>query len=201
MTHDRRWKSSARVNAFTLAVGGLALQLCAVGALSAAEPKMPSFAQFYKSVGGARFEDFAKREGVKVSNAGEFGRMKAHVLSTYEGVKVRNSFAMGEREFIDCVDVRTQPGLRQGGKFVPPEKPPAAMIAQEKPGDEARKGRPVEPMLSATKKDAFGNAQYCSEGFIPMRRITLDELTRYETLGDFFNKYGKSGEKGLPVGK
>jgi hypothetical protein len=31
-----------------------------------------------------------------------------------------------------------------------------------------------------------------------MRRITLDELVRYETLNDFFNKYGKAGEKGLP---
>jgi hypothetical protein len=40
--------------------------------------------------------------------------------------------------------------------------------------------------------------QYCEQGFIPMRRITLDELVRYETLADFFNKYGKAGQKGVP---
>jgi len=28
----------------------------------------------------------------------------------------------------------------------------------------------------------------CPEGSIPMRRITLDELTRFQTLGDFLGK-------------
>ncbi len=72
------------------------------------------------------------------------------------------------------------------------------MVAKEKSGDENRKGQQVAPMLNEKKKDRFGNKQYCEQGFIPMRRITLDDLVRYETLGDFFNKYGKAGEKGDP---
>jgi hypothetical protein len=56
-------------------------------------------------------------------------------------------------------------------------------------------------MLSQKRKDAFGNAQYCAPGYIPMRRVTLDDLVRYQTLDDFFNKYGRAGERGDPVSR
>jgi hypothetical protein len=162
---------------------------------------MVTFQEFIKTVGAARYEDYAKKNGTKVKNAAEFRKMKAHVASMYKGVKVKNSFVLGERDHVDCVDVHTQPSLRRGSRFLPLAKPPAPTVAEEKQRDEAREGRPVEPMLSAEKKDAYGNVQYCEEGFIPMRRLTLDELVRYETLADFFNKYGKAGEKGLPQRK
>jgi hypothetical protein len=176
----------------------LAMQVFAFDAFAQGGSKMVAFQNFYESVAGARFEDYARKDGVKVTNPDEFQKMKAHIVSTYEGVKVKNSFVLGDGAAIDCVDMRTQPALRKDGKFMALEKPPAPMIAREKYGDEARKGRQVAPMLSAKKKDSFGNVQYCDKGFIPMRRITLDDLVRYETLDDFFSKYGKAGEKGLP---
>ncbi|HEY1474500.1 MAG TPA: hypothetical protein VGF53_10490 [Pseudolabrys sp.] len=176
----------------------VAFAVVASGALAQGVAKMIPFQAFQKSTAEARFENYAGKDGTKVANADEFQKMKAHVTSMYEGVKVRNSFVLGGSDVIDCVDMKTQPSLRQNGKFTAPAKPPAPMIAKENKGDEARAGRPVAPMLSITKKDAFGNAQYCGPGFVPMRRITLDELVRYQTLGDFFNKYGKAGEKGDP---
>jgi hypothetical protein len=114
---------------------------------------------------------------------------------------VKNSFVLGENDYVDCVEIYTQPGLRQGGKRQELAKPPAAKIAEEKEEDPERTGQAVEPMLDRQKRDAFGNVQFCEEGFIPMRRVTLDELVRYETLADFFNKYGKAGEKGDPQRK
>jgi hypothetical protein len=200
MTHPIR--RNPHVNRFVLAPIGCALaaQIFAFDVFAQGGSKMPvPFQEYYRSVAGARFEDYARKDGVKVTNPDEFQKMKAHIVSTYEGVRVKNSFALGEQDYIDCVDRRTQPALRKDGKFMALEKPPAPMIAKEKRGDEARKGQQVAPMLSARKKDSFGNVQYCENGFIPMRRITLDELVRYETLGDFFNKYGTAGEKGLPV--
>jgi len=159
------------------------------------------FQIFLKSTAEARFEDYAARAGTKVANAQEFQRMKAHVASTYEGVKVRNSFVLDERDVIDCVDMNTQPSLRQNGRFLPVEKPPAPIIQKENVGDQARNGRGVAPMLSQKRKDAFGNAQYCAPGYIPMRRVTLDDLVHYQTLDDFFNKYGRAGERGDPVSR
>ena len=199
MTHPIR--RNPNVNRFVLAPIGCALaaQVFAFNVFAQGDSKMLiSFQEFYRSIAGARFEDYARKDGVKVTNPDEFQKMKAHIVSTYEGVKVKNSFVLGEAGPVDCVDMRTQPGLRKDGKFIALEKPPAPMIAREKRGDEARKGQQVAPMLSARKKDAFGNVQYCDKGFIPMRRMTLDELVRYETLDDFFSKYGKAGEKGLP---
>ena len=198
MTHAIRRNPNASRYVFAPIVCAVALYGFAFHAFAQVPQMMVSFQDFYKNAGNARFEDYANKAGVKVRSPEEFQKMKAHVISMYEGVKVKHSFVLGERDFIDCVDMRTQPGLRKAGKFVAPEKPPAPMVAKEKKGDEARKGQQVAPMLSAQKKDRFGNAQYCEKGFVPMRRVTLDEMVRYETLGDFFNKYGKAGEKGLP---
>jgi len=192
------WPSS-RANKILPALIGWALSTGTFFSSALAQDRsVIAFSQFYRSVANARFEDYAGKNGVRVANADEFARMKAHIVSTYEGVRARNSFVLGEREVIDCIDVRTQPALRKEGKFTAPEKPPAPLVAREKRGDEERKGQPVTPMLSAKTKDRFGNVQYCQQGFIPMRRITLDDLVRYETLADFFNKYGKAGEKGDP---
>lgn len=199
MIFANRWRSGGNIKASVLAAFMLLMliHLDSVYAVDGSQKLVP-FQTFYSDVGSARYDDYAKKEGVKVRNTDEFEKMKAHVVSTYEGVKIKNSFMLGD-DFIDCVDVNTQPSLRQKGKFIALAKPPTPMIAREKLADKSQEGQPVEPMLSKEKKDVHGNVQYCEEGFIPMRRITLDGLVRYETLSDFFNKYGSAGEKGLPL--
>lgn len=197
MIFENSWRHWWSKKALMLVTFALPMQILVSNAY--AEELVP-FKEFYTGVGSLRYEDYAKKEGVKVKNADEFEKMKAHAVSIYEGVKVKNSFML-ENDYIDCVDVNTQPSLRQNGKFLALEKPPAPMITREKRSDKSRQGQPVEPMLSKEKKDAYGNVQYCDEGFIPMRRITLDRLVQYETLSDFFNKYGSAGEKGLPIRK
>lgn len=165
-------------------------------ASSGAKMNYVNFKQFSRNTERAEYEDYAKKEGSKVKDAAQFQRMKDHVMSMYKEVKVRNSFVLGP-DHIDCVDVKTQPGLNRDGKRLTLEKPPAPNIAAEEK-DNAPASKSVEPMLSKRKKDPHGNVQFCEPGSIPMRRITLDELVRYETLADFFNKYGKAGEKGNP---
>ena len=145
----------------------------------------------------AKFEDYARRPGAKVTNQKEFDKMKKHILSMYDGVKVKNSFVMGESGFTDCVDVNTQPSLRRGGTQRKVQAPPKSVVIGGYEADSRSKA--VEPMLSREKKDRFGNAMYCEEGFIPMQRVTLEQLTRFRTLEDFFNKFGKAGKSDLPT--
>lgn len=171
------------------------------GSAYAAVETFTSYEKFVSDSQRAEYKDFARREGTKVKSAAEFEKMKAHLLSMYEGVKVKNSFVLGENDYVDCVDISTQPGLRQDGKRQTLAKPPAPKIAKEEEEVPESAGKAVEPMLGKQKKDPFGNAQYCEQGFIPMRRVTLDELVRYQTLADFFSKYGKAGEKGVPEPK
>ncbi|MGZ5006952.1 MAG: hypothetical protein ACXWE9_03460 [Methylobacter sp.] len=196
MRFENRWKSWCRA---AFPVVAFIFPVLNAFAVNISAEQVP-FQAFYSGVANVRYQDYAKKEGVKVADATEFEKMKAHVLSFYEDVRVKNSFVM-DSDYIDCVDVNTQPSLRQNGKFIALAQPPEPMIAKENAGDQANQGQPVEPMLSKEKKDAFGNLQYCEQGLIPIRRITLDRLVSYKTLADFFNKYGHAGEKGLPIRK
>jgi len=166
-------------------------------------PKGPTefipYAQFTADTQKAKFEDYAKRPGSKVVNEKEFQKMQKHIASLYDGVVIKNSFIMENNGHVDCIDTKSQPGLRQGGKRLTVQKPPKALIVQEE--GEFQKGQPVQPMLAKEKKDRFGNRMFCENNFIPMRRVTLDELTRFRTLEDFFNKYGKAGTIGVPGAK
>ena len=42
--------------------------------------------------------------------------------------------------------------------------------------------------LGTDRKDFNGNVMHCPPGTIPMRRVTLEDLSRFETLNDFFRK-------------
>jgi hypothetical protein len=156
------------------------------------------FQTFYEDTQRATFGRYAMMTGNAVANYVDFAEMQNHILSMYEGVEVKNSFVLGN-DHIDCVDVNTQPSLRQNGQQIPLAKPPPHPAnTGDEWGRRLAGKHSVLPLLSEQKKDAYGNVQFCEEGFIPIRRITLDELTRYQTLSDFFNKYGLAGEKGIP---
>lgn len=155
------------------------------------------FDQFIADIQKAEYKDYVKMPGSKVLNEDEFQRMKNHIITLYEGVKVKNSFVMDSVMFVDCIDINTQPGLRLGkGKYATLQQPPPAITVKN--GSDTSKALPVKPMLDKEKKDQFGNTMFCEQGFIPMRRITLKEITRFKTLDDFFNKAGRKGYKGIP---
>ena len=152
------------------------------------------FQTFYDDTQRADSGVYAKPQS-GVRNDGEFVKMKTHILSLYEGVEVKNSFILGDAH-IDCVDINTQSSLRQNGNQIPLAPPPNKVVE----GTYSGLGwtQPVAPMLSRHKKDAYGNVQFCEKGFIPMRRITLDDMTRYNTLDDFRSKYGQAGQRSAP---
>ena len=43
-------------------------------------------------------------------------------------------------------------------------------------------------LLSPDRTDQYGNIMDCPEGTIPMRRVTLEQMTRFETVQDFLRK-------------
>lgn len=155
------------------------------------------FDQFLVDTQKAEYEDYVKIPGSKVLNKDEFQRMKKHIVGLYEGVKVKNSFVIDGVMFVDCIDVNTQPGLRSGpGDYATLQQPPPPISVKNEA--DTSKALPVEPMLDKKKKDQFGNTMFCEEGYIPLRRITLQEIIRFKTLDDFFNKAGRKGYKGIP---
>jgi hypothetical protein len=154
------------------------------------------FAQFLKSVNDAQFADYAKREGARVRDQAAFDEMRKHILTMYDNVKQVSSFTV-DNNYFDCITIDTQPSVRLQ-RLPRIEAPPTgsttnAYMAGKVPGD----GKSAPSRLTEGQVDAFGNRVSCPDGTIPMARLTLEVLTRYETLRFFFSKDG-NGKGELP---
>lgn len=133
--------------------------------------KMVSFADFIRDVKHAEAKDFLNRPGAVVKDAEAFEQMRSYILKLYGGVHVQRSYEIGT-QMVDCVPENEQPSLRGQA---------SSMTAV----DDEREPAATEGCGSAT---------------IPMRRITLEELTRFRTLEDYLHK-APHGEAPVPPGK
>src|SRR5262249_52126890 len=52
--------------------------------------------------------------------------------------------------------------------------------------------KPAVQIAPDQKVDRFGNSIPCERGTIPLRRITLEEMTRFMNLREFFRKEGRA---------
>jgi hypothetical protein len=153
------------------------------------------FRQFLQAVRAAKSETFEFAKGSKVEGKVEFEKMRQHILSLYESVDVTHSFLLDSQVF-DCVPVEQQPSVRQLGlDKVELEAPPPAVVDTHRGPSEPELERAVSP-LTLGLVDTFGNAVSCAAGTIPLRRVTLEEITRFQTLEGFLHK--TPDEKGLP---
>ena len=157
-------------------------------------PALQSFAEFVGGLTAARADHFvdqparaavsggsdqfvAQPAHAAVSDASEFEAMRRHLLALYQGVTVRHSYVL-DHQIFDCVPVLQQPSLRLAGV------PQAASPPPVSPGS----GRQGVLSLPPGSRDQLGNLQSCQDGEIPMRRVTLDEVTRFRTLREFLRK-------------
>jgi len=139
----------------------------------------------------AKYSEYAAKSESKVVHEDAFREMKAHLLKIYDRVEAPHSFMDETGAIFDCVPVEQQPALKGTKERVPkaPDLPHA-----ETGGEDERKD--VLFRAPSDKPDHFGNVMHCPEGTIPMRRLTLEDLTRFPTLRDFFRKAPR--EAGLP---
>jgi hypothetical protein len=117
-------------------------------------------------------------------------RMRQHILSLYEGVNVTHSFVEDAIHF-DCVPVTQQPSARLLGIDSIAEEPPQSLLmGYSNAADDAAEGKPspASQALSATAVDDFGNSTTCEPQTIPMRRVTLQDMSRFPSPEEFFQK-------------
>jgi hypothetical protein len=151
--------------------------------------KIMSFSEFINSLQSAKHEHFLAREEVGISDETEFTRMKSYLVQHYEGVEALNSFVDENGSIFDCVPIEKQPSVRRNGQSV--AKPPDFPVKETKNAlDEHRYSTAVSSPLNANLKDRFGNALNCPPNTVPIRRITLDDMTRFGSLENFFQKGG-----------
>jgi hypothetical protein len=110
----------------------------------------------------------------------------------YGGVTVENitSFFF-EGQHVDCIAIKEQPTVFQFG-IEHIEEPPMHVSS---PDSTAANGtthafaQRADSPLKLGLTDQFGNMISCPEYAIPMSRLTLERLTQFTTLRDFFGKF------------
>ena len=176
---------------FSRAILSVALGCAAGAVLAQSQSGVKEFVPFKNFLENTKVStsfDFI-RSGGGVKDADAFEEMRQHIFTMYSGVEVKHSFVLHSDHY-DCVPIMEQPTVRILGL-----KSIAAAPPQSLPGGPSSTGGGSEfealpaTQLSADKQtDEFGNSTGCEEGTIPMRRITLEEMTRFPTLREFFQK-------------
>lgn len=144
---------------------------------------------FRDMVEAARFDTYRRDPRSRVTNAKTFTEMKAHVATLYEGVDVQHSFEDTAGAVFDCIPVGQQISLR-GHTGDLPQPPDLTPILQGRPPSV---GTPPVATPDGGSVDRHGNVRQAPPGTIPVRRITLQELTRFRDLDDFYRKYPHAG--------
>jgi hypothetical protein len=168
------------------------------GAAIAQDQASTPFARFSEFVAGLHSTTATKMTtqpfaAVKTPVAAE--AMRQHLLGLYEGVSVKHSYALNGQTF-DCMPINQQPSVRQLGIKTIAAPPPKAPASTPVTGSSSL-GAVEASQQSPTAVDAFGNTQRCEAGSFPMRRITLQEISRFKTLQEFFQK-GPAGAGQAP---
>ena len=163
-----------------------AFTMCAAQARAERERFM-SFTDFVQRVNQENSREYLARRGSKVKDAAAFEEMHQYILDMYRGVHVKHSYVLGSQT-IDCVPIAQQPSVRdRGSNEIAPEPPTSAVAGRPSNEDSAAA---VTPSRISTVKttDEFGNIIGCEERSIPVRRITLEQLSNFRTLREFLQK-------------
>jgi hypothetical protein len=153
--------------------------------------------EFYEDLKRAEHEQFRSRTTTRVRSGPAFDEQKAHILALYDGVTAARSFVDAGGQIFDCVPFAQQPALRSTQLAAPPQPPtpPAPPGLPLRPPDSAQIGR-----LDPAQVDRHGMSMSCPPGTVPIRRVTLDELTRFETLDHYLRKHGQPRNRGRRFG-
>jgi hypothetical protein len=149
-------------------------------AQSSARPFV-TFQDFVSGVAAADSAVYRTGAEARVQDEPAFEEMRQHILSLYDGVKPTHSFLL-DAHYIDCIPIEQQPSVRALGLKQIAAPPPAMQTPSH--GRSGAGPLPLEMGLT----DEFGNRVECEEGTIPMRRVTLEDVTRFKTLREFFQK-------------
>jgi hypothetical protein len=145
------------------------------------------FDQFIQSVRDADASELIARPNAKVATAASVEEMRQHIISMYQGVQVGHSYVLGSQTF-DCVPIQQQPSVRiLGLNRIAAAPPTSALAGVAGEGDHSIPAT-LSQLPAGKTEDDFGNSLGCEANTIPMSRITLEQLSRFETLRKFFEK-------------
>ena len=172
---------------------GFILGLMMLSASLSAQSELKEFEShrdFMNRTVTADSSEYLARPGNRVHDSAAFEEMRQHILAMYRGVEITHSFVLDSAHY-DCIPVDQQPALRNHGIKTIASPPPQSALAAKSASTSATETT-IKPALQLDPEkpfDQFGNPVHCEEHTFPMRRITLETMTRFPSLHHFFSKY------------
>jgi hypothetical protein len=159
-------------------------------ASTSAAPAALPLAAYLTQLPTVHYADYVDRSQVRVRDEAAFEDMRQYLIRRYEGASVTSSLVIGGVVF-DC--------LRQEANAAGP--PPAAAEPPEVAGAPGPVTSPAgsAPEAPGPAHAASVSAVPCPPGSVPVRRVTLDDLTRFPSLAAFLGK-GPGSETPPPTG-
>jgi Neprosin len=152
------------------------------------------FRQFVDSLSDIRPEQHV---GVALSRARDVDaveQMRNYLVSYYGTAEAPHSYVDDNGSVFDFIPIEQQPALRStgAGPATPPDLPQPPPAAAAAPTEQRTSRHVIQ--LHPYFRDRYGNQMSAPAGTIPVRRLTVENLTRFETLQHFFQKspYGSA---------
>jgi hypothetical protein len=159
---------------------------------SVSEQGIVQFSQFVESLSQLRPESYLNVPHARIANEAAFNEMNAYLADYYAGAEAVHSFVDANGSVFDCMPVEKQYSVRSsvGGQTVAraPDLP-TGPEASRAPASPARAIVQLHPDVT----DQFGNRMYAPDGTIPVRRKTPEDLARFRTLREYFQKSPTGG--------
>lgn len=153
---------------------------------------------FLRIAGTGQLTHYQRYPHVRVAGNAAFQEMQAYIDRINQGVDVVHSFEDAAGQVFDCIPIEQQPSLRGRSRTIP--NPPDLRTANE--AFPPRPGAPaVARAFQAASFDRHGNPRQAPPGTIPVRRVTLEELTRFQDLRTFFRKHPNAVVAASPLEK
>jgi hypothetical protein len=198
----RRFKENVMKAVRYRVIFGVVLVLITVSGALVAQSGSREFVPFRSFIANTTTADSAQylaSSTSHVKDAASLEQMRQHILTMYQGVEVNHSFLL-HSQYFDCVPVEQQPSVRLLGLKNIASVPPQSVAPDKRPGDDRMSGKSAAAASQLgpdDQFDPFGNSVQCEAHTIPMRRITLEEMSHFKTLQQFFEK-GPNGAGRAP---
>lgn len=169
--------------------------------MSVSERPIVPFTQFVQSLHAARPEHYLSVPHSKLSDQGTFEEIRSHLTKYYDGLNAAHSFIDANGSVFDCIPIEQQYSLRgrdSGNLPAATDLPDAAARAAASPVPKPPVGALVQ--LHPDLRDPFGNQMHAPDGTIPVRRMTLEELSRFRSLRNYMQKRPGNGGGQRPPG-
>jgi hypothetical protein len=130
----------------------------------------------------------------RVQDEAKFEEMRQAVLARYQDVEVSHSFMIGTQHY-DCVPVMQQPAVRNY-HLTKIATPPLSLVQNHEQKDGTAESRDVESLKP--EFDDYGNATHCDADTVPLLRLTLEMMSRFSSVQEFYQKPSKRSTRATP---